>query len=135
MDVLVRVDVGRGTPDEIEKAGDLAIGFDNNRGSVFERRDNVVNCFPAVVSVDPFAEIDVEADAELWVADSVLHCIGGGGPAHHQARTRYNAALVGRDNAAIDAVAEAEVISIDDKMTGFRVGGRLGAQCLGISRM
>jgi hypothetical protein len=55
----------------------------------------------------------MQTEVELGVLASIARCLDRSRLVDHEARARDDAALVGLDDAAVDASAEAEVIGVD----------------------
>ena len=80
----------------------------------------------------PLTKIDVEAQAEFWMASGVICGFGGGRPTHHQAGAGHDAVLMGFDDAAVHAAALAEIISVhDEKLGRHLVPHKARAPCKG----
>src|SRR5262245_41603866 len=78
------------------------------------RRDDLVFRLPLSVSANPFREINVQPDTEPEMSSSVVRRRPGSGPAHHQAGAGQDSRLMRADDSAIDAIAQPEVVGIDD---------------------
>jgi hypothetical protein len=125
VDVLMGVEMGGRAADEAVEFGQLTTYFGPDGWSVLGR-NNRVERDPFVMAIDPFAEIKMKADADFAVLASVGGRGGGGGLADHEAGAGDNTSFRGFDDAAIDAVAKAEVIGVDNEVTGPRCWGWTG---------
>ena len=113
MHVLVRVDVRRIAAHQPAKGLELAMKLRAD-GRHVVLLDDLVDARPVVVAPGPFAQVEMQADAEHRMGTRISGSLGGGGPAHHQARAGYDAALVRFDDAAIHALALTEIVGVDD---------------------
>ena len=116
--VLVRVEMGRSSTEEVLEAGELS--FDLRRDGPTIIRDDFVDEPPLAVSIQPFREIDVKADAEVRALSrelSGLHCRR---PAHKHTCARDDPLVVRDSDASVDAVASTEIVGIDDEGAGHR---------------
>src|ERR1041384_5283398 len=77
---------------------------------------NRIEDHPLAILEHPFAEIQVETHAEFGVTGSIGGGGGGGRLANHEAGAGHNAALEGLDDAAVDSIAQTEIVGIDDKI-------------------
>ena len=71
---------------------------------------------PALVSINPFSQIDVQAKTERRSIAAVFKGFRSSRPAHERARTRDNALLMRPDDAAVDRCAMPEIIRINDQL-------------------
>src|ERR1043166_5332576 len=108
------VEMGGRAADEAAEFGQLASDLGPHSPRVLGR-NNRVEWDPFVMAIDPFA-----------LLASVGGGGGGGGLADHEARAGDNTSFRSFDDAAIDAVAQTEVIGIDDEVTGPRCCGWTG---------
>ena len=106
---------GRPAAEALELARDL--GADGRR--VVGRHD-LVDGAPRRRRVDPLAEVDVQAEPSAGAPARRRRPPPAPRRAHHQARARDDALLVGAHDAAVDARAEAEVVGVDDRAAGVR---------------
>jgi hypothetical protein len=68
-------------------------------------------------------EVRVQAEAQRGEGASPAHAVLGGGQSHHEARAGQHAPGVRLDDAAIDPLAHAEVVGIDDEAPRRLPGG------------
>src|SRR5687768_7181796 len=112
--MLMRVDMAGLASGELDKAGHLP-------GNLLLDSRHIVHCddiiqgYPIPVIIDPLAKVHMQAEAEVRVLASIVCGIESSWPAHHQTGTCHDPVLICLDNAVIDRVAVAEVISIDDQ--------------------
>src|SRR5947209_16686568 len=60
-------------------------------------------------------EDHMKADAESWMSRAEARRFGARGQIHHHAGARQDPLLVGLDDAAVDAAARPEVVTVDDQ--------------------
>src|SRR5439155_7513992 len=115
MNVLVRVDVGRIISDEPSEDVELALDLLLHGLRVVHVEFIDQHPLPAIHSVGRFPEIDVEPEAQVRVSATVGCCLASCRPPHHEARARHDPVLVRLCDALVDAVAEPEVVGVDDQ--------------------
>src|ERR1043166_5946209 len=118
------VEMGGRAADEAAEFGQLASDLGPHSPRVLGGNKRVERD-PFVMAIDPFAQIKMKADADFGGLASGGGG-GGGGLADHEARAGDNTSFRSFDDAAIDAVAQTEVIGIDDEVTGPRCCGWTG---------
>jgi hypothetical protein len=106
--------VGGIPADEAAEGGELAGRFLRHRLGVV-RGDHLVGGQPLPLSVDPLAQVEVQAEGEVRVVSGVGGGLRRGRPEHHEAGARDDAAFVGLDDAPVHAGAQAEVVGVDDQ--------------------
>src|SRR5258708_21802556 len=110
MDMLVGIQVSWiGTykaAEQVELVGHLR--------RLVDRIDHI-DRYPCFVTVRPFAEIDMQAQAELQMFARIGGCLAAGRPANHQAGAGNNALLVGGGDPPVDRMTLAEVIGGDNQ--------------------
>jgi hypothetical protein len=137
MDMLVRINVGRGLGDEPAEGVELPVHFTGHGCRVLKGND-LVQRSPGAVPVNPFAQVEVEADREARMDLAIAGCLCGGRPAYHEAGAGDNAALVRRDYAAVHARALAEIVRIDYQASArlhqseSQIDQELGEHALGV---
>src|ERR1051326_560298 len=119
------VEMGGRAADEAAEFGQLASDLGPHSPRVLGR-NNRVEWDPFVMAIDPFAEIKMKADADSTALASVGGGGGGGGLADHEAGAGDNTSFRSFDDAPIDAVAQAEVVGVDDEVTGPKCWGWTG---------
>jgi hypothetical protein len=93
MNMLMRVDVSRIVTHEATESGQLMGHFGCYRGGVI-CGNHLIKLYPCVVTVAPFAEIDMESEAKAWVRGAIGSRLYGRLPAHHQASAGHDAVLM-----------------------------------------
>jgi hypothetical protein len=96
------------------KCSELVDDFSSD-GRLIIKRDHVVQLSPFAPPELPFAEIDVQADAEGPRHPGACRGRFGRGPPDHQAGAGHDALLVAAHDAVVDAGAQTEVVGIDDQ--------------------
>src|SRR5688500_1288793 len=81
--------------------------FGSHSGRIVARND-LVCLAPFIVAKNPFAEIDMEADAQPRMLPRIGRCLLRRRLSHHQTRAGDDATLVRLDDSAIGAGAQAE---------------------------
>ena len=104
--------------DEPDEGGKLTVDL------LLWRSRNVVHRVPKSIAIDPLAEIYMKADAKVRVLHCVRSCVYGSGPTNHQASTGHDPIFVRDRNAAVDRLAAAEVVCINDEHAVTHVSRR-----------
>ena len=129
--MLVRVHVRWLVARQAMKRGKLTGNLGCHGGRVLRLHD-VIQGHPHFAVEGPLTKIDVETQAEFWMASGVICGFGGGRPTHHQAGAGHDAVLMGFDDAAVHAAALAEIISVhDEKLGRHLVPHKARAPCKG----
>ena|SRR5215510_7661358 len=116
MHVLVGVQVRRIAPSHAAECCELARNL-LLYGSAVVQWGHLVERRPLAITETPFAEIEVQAEAESGTRPAQFDRFGGGLVSDHEAGARHDPASMGLNNAAVDARALAEVIGIDHENT------------------
>ena len=112
MHMLMGVHMRRPLAHEVVESCQLARYFFLDNIDVIQRND-FIQRYPGAIAVSPFAEVDMETEAEF----RLFSAIGGGlrrrRPTHHKACAGYNSGFVSFDDTSVYTGALAEVIRVD----------------------
>ena len=114
MGVLVGVQVSGVTTEEPAENLQLGPALGLDRGLVLGRAA-LIGHHPFAFLVVPPTEVDVEADGQRGMIAGVAGGLGARALAHHQTGAGHDASLVGRGDAGVGGLGEAEVIGVDDQ--------------------
>lgn len=117
MNVLMRIDVSRVAPQQLLEKLELPVDFSSDGMAIFERRSNILFA-PLTISKGPFAQIQVQTDAQIRMQACELNRVSDSVAQHHQAGTGDNALRVRGNNSAIDARGQTKVVGIYDQYDG-----------------
>src|SRR5687768_873183 len=109
MDMLVRIKVRRRSFYQVDEHLQLTRGLIENclKRLVLQ---HAIPRRPGLVLVYPFAQVEMQAQAQVRMSACVVGSLARSGPAHHETGAGHDAVLMRLDNAAIDPGALAEVV-------------------------
>lgn len=113
MHVLVRVEMRGVPPDQVTKRLELAIDLCFDPGSV-TWIDHPVARHPTAAIRNPFAQVDVQAQAQQRPLYRQARSRPRLGESNHEAGACHDAMIVRRGDAPVDPWALPEVVGIDD---------------------
>ncbi len=116
MDVLMGIDVSWRLSDDFDELRVLPFNLGCDGGGICDI-NNMVALPPLHVLVNPFTQIDMEADAQGGMMMNAVGRFGGGGAAHHEAGAGYNALGMSGEDAFVCTGACTEVVGIDHQFS------------------
>src|SRR5579875_3740903 len=114
--MLMRIQMRWLLAGQFAKCGELAVNFVSHGAGVVGG-DHGVTLNPLAVFKNPFAQVEVQAEAEARVMLRIGSGFSGGGWAHHQAGAGHDASFGAFNDATVHTVAKAEIIGVDNQVT------------------
>jgi hypothetical protein len=114
MDMLVRVQMRGISAGQLAEALELACHLTCDRVAILEVDDDIGGA-PVLFDRLPFAEVEVQPQAERGMLPRLRRGVRGVGVADHEARARDDPVDVRADDPGGDRRAAAEVVGVDDE--------------------